>query len=87
MWPTFATQKGARFEFSNSHGSRPQRAGKRNDPPGAKETWETLKEMALMVGQVLIRMSKVNQHGVDVHRFSLSPVGFDPHLCQVPGGF
>ena len=26
---------------------------------------------------------KVNQHGVDVHRFSLSPVGFDPHPCQV----
>ena len=23
------------------------------------------------------------QHGVDVHRFSLSPVGFDPHPCQV----
>jgi hypothetical protein len=58
MWPTFATQKGARFEFSNSHGSRPQRAGKRNAPPGAKETWETLKEMGVVVGQVLVRMSK-----------------------------
>ena len=58
MWPTFATQKGARFEFSNSHGSRPQRAGKRNAPPGAKETWETLKEMGVVVSQVLVRMSK-----------------------------
>ena len=59
MWPTFATQKGARFELSNSPGSGPQRAGKRNAPPGAKETWETLKEMGLVVGQVLVQMSKL----------------------------
>ena len=83
MWPTFATRKGAGFKLLNSPGSGPQRAGKKNAPPGAKETWETLKEMGLVVGQVLVRMSKVNQHCVDVHRFSLSPVGFDPHLCQV----
>ena len=57
MWPTFATRKGARFELCNSAVSGPQRAGKKKP---LRETWETLKEMGLMVGQVLVRMSKVN---------------------------
>ena len=37
---------------------------KKNAPSGAKETWETLKEMGVVVGQVLVRMSKVNQHAM-----------------------
>ena len=75
--------KGCRVQTFELTRVRTSASGEKNAPPGAKETWETLKEMGLVVGQVLVRMSKVNQHGVDVHRFSLSPVGFDPHLCQV----
>ena len=75
--------KGCRVQTFDLTRVRTSASGEKNAPPGTKETWETLKEMGLVVGQVLVRMSKVNQHGVDVHRFSLSPVGFDPHTCQV----
>ena len=81
MWPTFSTRKGASFELSNSPASGPQRAGKKNAPPGATETRETLEEMGLVVGQVLVRMSQARNNMVLMSIHSVLVLLVLTHIC------
>ena len=82
MWPTFATRKGAGFKLLNSPGSGPQRAGeKKTAPPGATEKWETLEEMGLVVGQVLVRMSQARNNMVLMSIDSVLVLLVLTHIC------
>ena len=56
--------KGCRVQTCELTRPRTSASGEKNAPPGAKETWETLKEMGLVVGQVLVRMSQARNNMV-----------------------
>ena len=60
---------------------RTSASGEKNAPPGAKETWETLKEMGLVVGQVLVRMSQARNNMVLMSIDSVLVLLVLTHIC------
>ena len=55
--------------------------GKKNAPPGATEKWETLEEMGLVVGQVLVRMSQARNNMVLMSIHSVLVLLVLTHIC------
>ena len=55
--------------------------GKKNAPPGATETRETLEEMGLVVGQVLVRMSQARNNMVLTAIDSVLVLLVLTHIC------
>jgi hypothetical protein len=55
--------------------------GKKTAPPGATETWETLEEMGLVVGQVLVLMSKARNNMVLMSIDSVLVLLVLTHIC------
>ena len=73
--------KGCRVQTFELTRVRTSASGEKNAPPGAKETWETLKEMGLVVGQVLVRMSKVRNNMVLMSIDSVLVLLVLTHIC------
>jgi hypothetical protein len=73
--------KGCRVQTFELTRGRTSASGEKNAPPGAKETWETLKEMGLVVGQVLVRMSKARNNMVLLSINSVLVLLVLTHIC------
>ena len=73
--------KGCRVQTCELTRPRTSASGEKIAPPGAKETWETLKEMGLVVGQVLVRMSQARNNMVLMSIHSVLVLLVLTHIC------
>jgi hypothetical protein len=73
--------KGCRVQTFELTRVRTSASGQKNAPPGATETWETLEEMGLVVGQVLVRMSKARNNMVLMSIDSVLVLLVLTHIC------